>query len=83
MLFSKIRHSRVGFTLIELLIGMTVFALGITVIFLLLQQSMKSAAISRNEVIVANLLREQIELVHNIRDTNVLHYAPWDRAPTE
>lgn len=41
---------------------------------------MKSVTISRNEVVVANLLREQIELVRNIRDTNIIQAAKWDSA---
>ena len=83
MLSMRLRHSRSAFTLIELLIGMTIFAIGITAIFLLLQQTMRSASISRNEVVASNLLREQIELVRNIRDTNIANYAPWNVAKTE
>lgn len=75
---TKIRHSRKGFTLIELLVGMTIFSVGITSIFLLLQQTMKSASISKNEIVVSNLLREQLELVRNQRDTNYKNYAKWD-----
>lgn len=74
----RFRHSRTGFTLVELLIGISVFTLGITSVFLLLQHTMKSVVISRNEVIVANLLREQIELVRNIRDSNLLQLASWN-----
>ncbi len=59
---------------------MTVFSIGITAIFVLLTQTMKASVYSRNEVVVANLLREQIELVRNIRDTNLAMYAPWDKA---
>lgn len=77
-MYNKIRHSRKGFTLLELIVGMTIFSLGITSIFLLLSQTMKSVTISRNEVVVANLLREQIELVRNIRDTNIIQAAKWD-----
>lgn len=76
----RFRHSRTGFTLVELLIGISVFTLGITSVFLLLQHTMKSVVISRNEVIVANLLREQIELVRNIRDSNLLQLASWNNS---
>lgn len=74
------RHSRSGFTLIELLVGMTIFSIAITSIFLLLESTMKSVRISRNEVIVSNLLREQLELVRNVRDANLAKGAAWNVA---
>ena len=39
---------------------------------------MGNASYSRHEIVVANLLREQTELFHNIRDTNTRNYVPWD-----
>jgi hypothetical protein len=39
---------------------------------------MTTASSSRDEIIVAGLLREQIDLVNNIRDTNLHNYIPWD-----
>ena len=74
------RHSRSGFTLIELLVGMTIFSIAITSIFLLLESTMKSVRISRNEVIISNLLREQLELVRNVRDANLAKGAAWSVA---
>lgn len=59
---------------------MTVFSVGITAIFLLLTETLKASVYSRNEVVVANLLREEIELVRNIRDSNLQNFAPWDKA---
>lgn len=73
-----LRHSRSGFTLVELIVGMTIFSLAITAIFLLLDSTMKSVKISRSEIIVANLLREQIELVRNVRDSNIAKGGAWD-----
>lgn len=71
-------HSRRGFTLVELIIGMTIFAIGLSGIYALLQSTMWTAAYSRHEIVVANLLREKIELVKNLRDTNIKNYLPWD-----
>ncbi len=76
----KIAHSR-GFTLVELIIGMTIFAMGMTSIFILLQSTMKNMVYSRNEVVVANLLREELELARNMRNSNISMYAPWDKIP--
>lgn len=75
------RHSsHRGFTLIELLVGITVFAIGLTAVYLLLNSTLKSVAYSRHEIAVAGILREQLELVRSVRDTNLASYANWDRA---
>lgn len=62
---------------------MTIFTVGITSIFLLLESTFKSATISRNEIIVANLLREQIELIRNLKENNYKNFAKWDLAKIE
>jgi prepilin-type N-terminal cleavage/methylation domain-containing protein len=67
-----------GFTLIEVIVGMTVFSIGLTAIFALLSTTMTSASYARHETVVAGLLREQMELVKNIRDTNLKNYIAWD-----
>ena len=69
----KLRYSTSGFTLIELIIGMTIFSIGLTGIYALLHSTMSSVSYSRDEIVVSGLLREQVDLVMNIRDTN-----PWD-----
>lgn len=67
-----------GFTLVELMVGMLIFSLGLTSIYTILSSTFRNVSYSRHEVVVAGLLREQIELVKNIRDTNVRAFAPWD-----
>jgi hypothetical protein len=57
---------------------MTIFSIGLAGIYTLLQTTMTTASSSRDEIIVAGLLREQIDLVNNIRDTNLHNYIPWD-----
>ncbi len=76
-------HSRSGFTLIEVIVGMTVFSIGLTAIFALLSTTMTSASYARHETVVAGLLREQMELVKNIRDTNLKNYVEWDKVLAE
>lgn len=76
----RLRYSHYGFTLVELIVGMTVFAIGLSGIYVLISSVMGNAAYSRHEVVVANLLREQLELVRNVRDTNLQNYIPWDSA---
>lgn len=75
---SLLWHSRSGFTLVELLIGMTIFSIAMTSIYLLLMSTMKSANYSRNEIVVSNLLQEQMELVRNIRDNNIANASAWN-----
>ena len=73
-----IRHSTSGFTLIELIVGMTIFSIGLAGIYALLQTTMSNVRYSQDEIIVSGLLREQIDLVNNIRDTNLRNYITWD-----
>lgn len=66
-----------GFTLAELIVGMTIFAVGMTAILAMLQSAINNSLIAKNEIIAANILREQIELVKNTRNTNIRSFAPW------
>lgn len=79
----QFKHSTSGFTLIELIVGMTVFSIGLTGIYALLHSTMSSVNYSRDEIIISGLLREQIDLVVNIRDTNLRNYIPWDSVHIE
>lgn len=83
MRFTHYRHSHSGFTLIELIVGMTVFAIGLTAILGLLSTTISNSTYSRHEIVVAGLLREQMELVKNMRDTNLKNYVAWDKVFTE
>jgi hypothetical protein len=58
---------------------MTIFAVGMTAILAMLHSAISSSIRSKEEIVGANLLREQIELVKNIRNTNTKSFAPWDR----
>lgn len=69
--------NRRWFTLVELIIGMTIFVVWMTAILTLLNSAVSSSQRSKNEIIAANILREQVELVKNIRNTNVRSFALW------
>jgi Tfp pilus assembly protein PilV len=58
---------------------MTIFAVGMTAILAMLHSAISSSTRSREEIIAANLLREQVELIKNVRNTNIRSFAPWDR----
>ena len=78
-----IKPTTSGFTLIELIIGMTIFSIGLAGIFALLQTTMSTVRYSRDEIVVSGLLREQIDLVMNMRDTNLRNYILWDSTRVE
>jgi prepilin-type N-terminal cleavage/methylation domain-containing protein len=61
-----------GFTLIELLIAITIFLIGIMAAFSLTLNNLNNAKENSNRVIAADLAREGIEIVRNIRDSNWL-----------
>lgn len=71
-----------GFTLVELIVGMTIFVIGMTAILSLLNAAISSSLHARNEIIAANLLREQVELVKNMRNTNIRSFALWSTGIT-
>ncbi len=58
--------------MIELLIAITVFLIGIMAAFSLSLNNLNNAKENSNRVIAADLAREGIELVRNIRDSNWL-----------
>jgi len=61
-----------GFTMIELLIAIAVFMIGIMAAFSLSLHNLNTTKENANRVIAANLAREGIETVRNIRDSNWL-----------
>ncbi len=67
-----------GFTLIELILAIVVFLLGIMAAFSLLQTATSVSMRSRDEIVGGNLLRERLELVKNVRDSNWLGGRRWD-----
>ncbi len=71
------------FTLIELIVGMAIFSIGMTAILALLYNTTDNSLYSRHEIVAADILREQVELVKNIRNSNVRNFVPFDRVRLE
>ncbi len=69
---------RKAFTILELMVAITVFTIGFVSVYLLLGTGITLATQGRDEIIAANLLREQVELVKNLRDSNWITYRAWD-----
>jgi prepilin-type N-terminal cleavage/methylation domain-containing protein len=68
----KDNGSVAGFTLIELLAAIAVFFIGILAAFSLSLNNLNTVKENYNRVVAADLAREGIEIVRNIRDSNWL-----------
>lgn len=66
------QKANTGFTLIELIITISVFSLAILSSFALAISNQRLAAENYDRVFAANIAREGIELVRNVRDSNWL-----------
>jgi len=61
-----------GFTLIELLITITVISVGILGAYTAIQQAISTIDYARSRLTAAFLAQEGLEIIKNIRDTNLL-----------
>ncbi|MCB9802850.1 prepilin-type N-terminal cleavage/methylation domain-containing protein [Candidatus Nomurabacteria bacterium] len=61
-----------GFTLLEMILALAVVSIGIMGAFTLSLANLNTARDNYNRVLAANLAREGVELVRNIRDSNWL-----------
>lgn len=60
------------------MVGIVIFTIGFLGAYLLVNSANNVSLRSRDELIGANLMREQIELLKNLRDTNWLGFRTWD-----
>jgi len=86
--FAFCRDSKRGFTVLELMVGIVIFTLGFLGAYLLIESANSVSIKSRDEIIGANIMRGQIELMKNMRDTNWIQFRSWDsvesaKLPTE
>ncbi len=70
--------SKKAFSIIEILVAILIFALWITSIYMLINSSLKANSYNKNQIIAANLAREELELVRNIRDSNYKVLKIWN-----
>ena len=68
-----------AFSIIEVLVAILIFALWITAIYMLISSSIKANHYTENQIIAANLAREELELIRNIRDSNYKTYNVWNK----
>lgn len=74
---NPIISSKKWFSIIEVMIGIFVFALWLTSIYMMLSGSIKMSDQSRNLIIATHLANEQLELYKNIRDSNFQKWKFW------
>lgn len=67
-----------GFTLIELLITILVITVGIAGAFIAIQQGISAIDYSSSRFTAALLAQEGVEIIKNIRDTNLLQNTAWN-----
>lgn len=67
------------YTIIELIVAIVIFTIWWLSAFLLVYSSITSSILSKNEIITANIAREKIELIQNLRDSNWLQFRNWDK----
>jgi len=67
-----------GFTLIELLIATSVIVVGIAGAFMAVQQGIWAIDYCNSRFIAASLAQEGVEIIKNIRDTNLLQDTTWN-----
>jgi len=71
--------SKKAFSIIEVLVAILIFALWITAVYMLISSSIKSNTYTKNQIIAANLAREELELIRNIRDSNYKTLNVWHK----
>ncbi len=59
--------------------GIVVFSIGMLGIYLLVDAGISSAQNAKIEIVASNILREQVELLKNTRDSNWLMLRLWDK----
>ena len=67
-----------GFTLIELLIAISVISVGIAGALVSIQQSIPALDYANSRFAASLLAQEGVEIIKNIRDTNLLHDIAWN-----
>lgn len=60
------------------MISIIIFTLGFLGAYLLIDSARNISVRSSDEIIGANIMREQIELIKNLRDTNWIQFNTWD-----
>lgn len=74
----KIFKNKKWLSIIEVMVGIFIFSLGISAIFMVITSTLSVNTYNKNYIVAWNLAREQVELIRNIRDTNYKKYQKWN-----
>lgn len=66
------------FSIIELIVWIFIFVLGLTSIYMLISSTINFNDYNKNQIIAANLSREWLELLKNLRDSNYENLHKWN-----
>lgn len=71
-------HNRKGFTLIETLFAILIFSAALISLMTIAGRGISATNTSREQIVAHYLAQEGLEVVRNVRDTNVLNGSAWD-----
>lgn len=74
----KMRLHNKWFSIIEVMVWVFIFILWLASIYMLISSSINLNDYNKNQIIAANLSREWIELIKNLRDSNYENLHKWN-----
>lgn len=75
---NKNNKNQRGFGLVEMIIAIGIVGIGIVGTFSMISRFSEQSKIVRDSFVASYLAQEGIEIVKNIRDTNILNSRAWD-----
>lgn len=67
-----------GFTLVETLVALSILLIAVVTPITLIGDSLHKMYFARDEAIAVNIAQEGIEMVRQVRDTNMINNVAWD-----
>jgi hypothetical protein len=71
-------RKKLWFTFIEVIVAITVFAIGVLAVLRLITQNLVTLDATQLRTNATFLAKEWIELVYNMRDSNIAKWLPWN-----
>jgi hypothetical protein len=63
------------------MIAIFIFAMAMASIFMVINSTLSTNNLNKNQIIASNLAREQIEIIRNLRDNNYATFHKWNYIP--
>lgn len=76
-------YNQPGFTLIETLVAILIFSVALISLMTIASRGIAATAVAQQETMAHYLAQEGLEVVRNIRDTNILIAQAWDTGFTQ